>query len=302
MTSSLVTWVNEWFYHPGTPQTPQNDRMSCYEATVVLIGGFIHGSTSFGVQRNIHDLLTYLLLGWNPITSWPKESEFDKPDISFEVFDVIRDLQKRLLDFQNKNSGGCTFPLLDCLDRVCHQYGSTSVHLYTGERLTMLMLSLWLLKRNTELPKYDLGLVRNLLDLSYRSESVGMFDVDIEYARSNHDLHYCDWIRRLIDRLLRINVPTKELINSVAYAGWYMSLVRASRMLKTQSRSVQWKEEIENLLNGEIEMLKSVLYHADLKCSEDQIQDGSSLRNSARLFRLFKKKPPPVKLLPVEPR
>lgn len=302
MTSSLVSWVNEWFYHPGTPQTPQNDRMSCYEATVILIGGFIHGSTAFGVQRNIHDLLTYLLLGWNPITSWPKESEFDKPDSSIEEFEVIRDFQKRLLDFQSKNLRSCTFPLLDCLDRVCRQYGSESTNLYIGERLTMLMLSLWLLKRDTTLPKYDLGLIRNLLDISYRSEKVGLFDVNIEYARSNHDLHYCDWICRLIERLLRIRVPTTEFINSVAYAGWYISIIRASRMLKSQSRSSQWKEEMQNLLNGEIETMKSILYHADLRCSEDQIQDESSLRDSTRLFRLFKKKPPLVKLLPVEPK
>lgn len=303
MTSSFVTWVNSWFYRPGTLETPENDRVNCFAAAVVLIGEFVSAIPVRRVQRNLHDLLTYLLLGWNPITAWPKESEFTGeplPEEDREKWKVTLESMKRHLNFQNPNRSPCIYPLLTYLTSSCAQHGSSAAQLYIGERLTMCFLALWLFKRSFELPRYDLGLIRAYLDLYYRSVNSASDEIEIEYARTNHHLRYCDWFNKQVDRWLRLNVEQSNFINNLAYTGWFISLVRAERMFRRAVRCSEWHDEVKGLLTDQVKQMEAALQSADLRVVEDQIREGSSLQRSARLFRLFKIKPPPVKILPVE--
>lgn len=296
--TSLVSWVNSWFYNPGTVETPTNDRMYAFVAATHLVGAFKSVIPIHKVQKNLHDLLTYLLLGWNPITAWVKQSEFPASDVEYTA--NARDTIKCLLDFQCNQPPVSFYPVLTTLTKLCDEYGSKGSALYDGERMTMLYLSLWLIERKFKTPLHDLGLVRNLLDLYYRSANSAAESMEIEYARSNHSLHYASWFIYQVDRLYRLHTPLNELKSDLAYIGWFISLIRATRMLKDKSRNVDWVTETTTILNKEVQLMRDAIDNASLKCIEDVVRDGPSLRSSARLFKLFKSRPPKVKILPVK--
>ena len=100
--SGLVTWVKEWFDDPGNINTPSKDRIAVHQATVLLIRGILRGDCSSKIERRVHEYLTYLLLGWNPITAWPKQSEFEDPGTEqMDEWQSCSDAFKNLLDFDN---------------------------------------------------------------------------------------------------------------------------------------------------------------------------------------------------------
>lgn len=294
--SALTTWVNSWFYHPGVDTTPSVNRRYCFAAAVDLMGSYIYGNEDRKVKRNLHDLFTYLFLGWNPITKWPNESDYPKPEKELLDISQVQDAIKKLLDFERPTSLSCLYPLLTYLTTACKKYNADTEEFYIGERVSMIMTSLWLLKKETLCPVQDLGLVRGLLDLYYRSDAIAVEDASVEYARTAHHLRYYSWFNTQVDRLIRMRVSTEELINDLAYIGWYVALIRANRMLKAPtSLSSDYRKSLEARLDGEVKIMMATLDNAALKCSEDQVRDGPSLRSSARLLKLLKFVKPKVK-------
>ena len=287
----LDEWLKEWFYRPGSISTPEDDRMYCYEVAACLIKNAIRGNLKRSDRRVIFDLLTYLLLGWNPITEWPNESVFE-PQGKVEDWSRVKTTMRDLLNLEHVPDRGRAYELLAIVVKECTRI--TDVHdasLYEGERITMLMLALWLLDPNTTTPKLDLGLVRACLDLYYTSEAAQTLDnVKIIYGSTRSTPNHCAWIVKQIDRLFVRNTPTDELMSSVAYLGWFSSMVRISRMMRTASRTSMWIEIPKIILREEVAALKTTLYDAEMKCESEKVRDGSCLWCAAKLFRMLKGK------------
>lgn len=300
--SSFVTWVNDWFRHPGTPQTPTHDRMMCYMCAVLMIGDRINKDKSKDNLRKIHDLLTYTLLGWHPVTAWPKRSEYVEDEKYAQVFNIDELLYtvKILMDFETSEAhrSGHT-GLLSILVRMNNAYSSKSSSRYIGEIMTNLMLGMWLLNRNATIPAKNRTIVRACLDLYYTSEKYAVTDIDSEYAQPNVPLKYGPWLNKLIDYLLYSGVSTKELYDSLAYVGWFMSLIRTSRMMKLMSRTEDWKQGVATMLNSEVQRLTSILDNWKMNVYEDHGNDNADVCRGSILFRIFKIRPPRVKILPV---
>lgn len=298
---SFVTWVSDWFDQPGTSQTPTQDRIPCYVAAVLRIGEIVNSQKVLPVptreMHELHDILTYLLLGWNPITAWPKDSEYPDPGAEQTTIPHWKEAQtaiKKLMDFDNKGYSSCIYPILTCLSAACDARGSVGTNFFLGERITMLMLTLWLFDKRTSIPVTDLGLVRSCLDLHYTAKKFSLKTVDEEYVKTNSDIRYCTWMKKQIDRLIELNLPSETLMTELAYIGWFVSLVRSSKIIPFIARTENWKVEVATRLELEVSALRDVLSNARMNCNGDQIRDGSSLRRSARLFRMFQKNPPPV--------
>lgn len=292
----LTTWVNSWFYHPGVNTTPPVNRRYCFAAAVDLMGSYIYGNDDRKVKRTLHDLFTYLFLGWNPITKWPNESDYQKPEKELLDITQVQEAIKKLMDFERPTTCSSLYPLLTYLTTACKKYNADSEEFYIGERITMIMTSLWLLKKETLCPIHDLGLIRGLLDLYYRSDAIAVEDESVEYARTAHQLRYYSWFNTQVERLIRMRVSTEELVSDLAYIGWYVALIRANRMLKASTcLSNDYRKPLEARLDGEVKIMMATLDSAALKCSEDQVRDGSSLRSSARLLKLLKFVKPKVK-------
>lgn len=294
----IYEWANSWFNEPGGELTPKVDRMLLFVATVALLG---ERSNDARDERDVHDHLEYLLLGCNPITNWTKESEYElDQDSAFykECHLGLREPLKKLLDYTNPDSGSAMYSLLIQTLKACEQYGSQNVSLVIGERVTMLMLAFFLLDRRIERPTKDIGLIQSCLDLWYSSEKQAIDESrDYEYASMRHDLRYANWLVMNVERLFKMHVETSELKASLAYIGWFASLVRAYRVARVfTSSNESWGNELLEVASNEIVALRSVRYRSELKHHEDQIRDGSSLHAAVRLFRMFKVKPPPVKI------
>lgn len=291
----LDEWLKEWFYRPGSISTPEDDRMYCYEVAACLIKNAIRGNLKRSDRRVIFDLFTYLLLGWNPITEWPNESIFE-PQGEVEDWSRVKSTMRDLLNFEKAPDSSRAYELLAIVIKECTRI--INVHdasLYEGERVTMLMLALWLLDPNTTTPKLDLGLVRACLDLYYTSEAAQTLDnVKIIYGSTRSPPNHCAWIVKQIDRLCVRNTPTKELMSSVAYLGWFSSMVRISRMMRAASRTSMWIEIPKGILREEVVALKTTLYDAEMKCESEKVRDGSCLWCAAKLFRMLKGRPTPT--------
>jgi len=308
MAERLIDCTNRWFYSPGCLITPQSDRLEIFRATVSLIDSK-RGECS--QSKNLHDYLTYLLLGWNPITLWPKESEFTTPDNEEAMvgWERCRESMKDLLDFDAECPNA--WPLLTCLETCCNTFGNKSASLFVGERITMMILALSLMDRKLALniPKDDLGTIRACMDLYYKSAKVPLENRPAaqdsalaEYASTKNPMMYCDWIRNQIDRLLRLNVPTDRFKLTIAYLGWFASLVRSHRTLRACSKCKDWLDETTVILEREVEIMSNVLWKSANNCHDDKVNDSSDLGKLAKLFRVFRIKPPPVKIRPVQAR
>lgn len=289
--SGLVTWVKDWFDDPGNINTPSKDRIAVHQAVVLLIRGLLRGDYSSKLERRVHEYLTYLLLGWNPITAWPKQSEFEDPGTEqMDEWQSCSDAFKNLLDFDNCKPTSI-YPLLICLSRWCERFGNTSSSLFVGERVTMMILALWLADRKCNGYRClanDLGSVRACLDLYHRHKGIAVGTVDHEYASTNHELHYCLWIKKQMDRLLRLDIPSETFRSTMSYLGWFASLVIMVRTTKAASRCQSWIFDTGGALETEVIGLKETLDASALNCNPDQVRDGT------RLFRIFSKNPPPV--------
>ena len=115
--TSLVEFVNFWFDHPGEPSTPERDRIFVYAACIEMLSEIRKSSPSSKTMKNLHRYFTYLLLGWNPITAWPKHSEFPVTENKNEVmpnWECCRETMKELLDFDKPIRN--VYPLLVCLE------------------------------------------------------------------------------------------------------------------------------------------------------------------------------------------
>lgn len=292
--NSLWQWVNEWFYAPGV-QTPQNDRWYCFIAAVNRINGFMTGEhVSRDDRKLVFDLLTYLLLGWNPITAWPKASDYPAPDNPQTDKDnlispIVKNTLRRLMNFEidQPNKGGA-YQLLDYYVGMCERHGRKSTELFIGEHITMLTLALWLLDMRTNIPANNLGVIRACLDLHYRSRMFSVTTPDTEYASTKSDMNYTGWVTVQINKLLERKVPADELLSTTAYIGWFASLIKAHRMISVHSRVPEWKQHTEDILTEHVSKMKQCLHDADMKFEEVQNRDESDLRCKAKLFRLFR--------------
>jgi len=291
----LDEWLKEWFYRPGSISTPEDDRMYCYEVAACLIKNAIRGNLKRSDSRVIFDLLTYLLLGWNPITEWPNESIFE-PQGEVEDWSRVKATMRDLLNFENAPDSSRAYQLLAIVIKECTRIINVNdASLYEGERVTMLMLALWLLDPNTTTPKQDLGLVRACLDLYYTSEAAQTLDnVKVIYGSTRSTPNHCAWIVKQIDRLFVRNTPTEELMSSIAYLGWFSSMVRVSRMMRAASRTSMWMEIPKTTLREEVVALKTTLYDAEMKCESEKVRDGSCLWCAANLFRMLRGRPTPT--------
>lgn len=289
--SGLVTWVKDWFDDPGSLNTPSKDRISVYQAVVLLIRGYMYGDRSEKNLRRIHGYLTYLLLGWNPITAWLKATEFEDPGTEqMEDWSLCVEAMRKMLDLEDKSISK-VYTFLAKLSVWCGEFGSTNKSLFVGERITMMMLALWLLDYNCNGYRClanDLSSVRACLDLAYRSKRIAVGTVDHEYASTNHELRYCMWIKRQMDRLLHLKVDTEKFRSTMAYFGWFVSLVITERSFKTSPRCKTWEMDVGAAVETEIIRHRETLDAASLNCNVDQV------RNETDLFVMFQHNPPPV--------
>lgn len=293
--TQMTSWVKDWFYNPGCIDTPEKKRSMCFCAAVELIGLSMSRRASKEDTRVTHEILTYLLLGWNPITAWPDPSDYDEPtEETISNWDDIRDNLKGLMNFVDAERKVNLYVLVANLVRLCDEYGSTSTNLFIGERVTNLILALWLLDTGTSTPK-DVFVIRACLDLYYRHKQSAPGLLDHEYASTNHEIKYCSWIKDQVNRLLKLNTSNDEFRRQVAYLGWFVSLVRASRITATVHRCDSWKAELAVALEEEVKLMQDTLNNRPLKF-EDEDRNGSILNRSARLFKLFRLRPPPVKI------
>ena len=288
-------WVHEWFYSPGVLRTPEKDRLYCFELATVLIHRFICKESTREDRRFLFDLLTYVLLGWNPVTAWPNASIFDPPEglvVNDTKFDV-----KELLDFESSTVNRTrAYSFITDVLRNCSACNNQSVNLFTGEKISSSILALWLLSKTTATPTTDVMLIRACLDLFYTSDSVEPKTLDVEYASSKTDPNYNDWIVTQINRLLGRSIPNEELFASIAYIGWFASLVRVNRMMQLPSRSQKWHSEASAILIAEVQKLKATLLGSAMQSESEQIRDGSCLWCAAGLFKLLRTHP--VKWIP----
>ena len=293
--TQMTSWVEGWFYDPGCINTPEKKRRMCFCAAVELIRVFVRQQPDRDIRRTTHEILTYLLLGWNPITAWPDPSDYDEPgNETIDNWYDIQDNLKGLLNFVDSDRRVNLYTLVANLEKVCDEFGSRSTSLFIGERVTLLTLALWLLDINTSTPK-DVCVIRACLDLYYKHKSTAPGLIDHEYASTNHEIKYCSWIKDQITRLLKLNVPSDEFKRYVSYLGWFASLVRANRIVAAVPRCDAWKSELAVMLESEVNLMLETLQDRPLKF-EDETREGSSLGIAARLFRLFRLRPPPVKI------
>ena len=293
--TQMTSWVESWFYNPGCIDAPDRKRKWCLCAAVELIRDSMYYPQSKSDRRITHEILTYLLLGWNPITTWPDPSEYDEPDESLiDNWDDAQESLKGLLNFEDEYTKTNLYTLVTCLLRTCETVGSRTSDLFTGERMTVMMLALWLLDRDTSNSK-DVFVIRTCLDLYYRHKATAPGLVDHEYASTSSELKYCSWIKDQIDRMLKMNIPSDEFKRNVAYLGWFASLVRANRIVASCNRCDAWKSELAVALEKEVELMLDTLRNRPLKFV-DEVRDGSTLTFRARLFKLFRLRPQPVKI------
>ena len=301
--SPLVSWVKYWFNDPGCIDTPDKQRKWIYVATTVLIGRVIKHNSTRDDLRTIHEFLTYLLLGWNPITAWPDPSDYDEPDQDDDWnklkecgYDRAVESMRGFLNFEADSCRTTNlYGLVATMSKVGKEIGSRATVPFVGEHVTMLMLAHWLLDRSTEIPS-DISLIRACMDLSYSEKRIAPVNSVHEYASTNNDVRYSAWFCNQIDRLLKLNVPSDEFRRSLAYLSWFSALVRSKRILFVLNRDERWKEEVDELYNEQVNMMRGTLDNIQLKCDEDKVRDGSSLNASSKLFKLFRIKPPPVKI------
>lgn len=286
-TIPMVEWVHEWFYAPGVLRTPDKDRLYCFETVVVEIRKMIFKADNREDRRFIFDLLTYCLLGFNPVTSWPNASIFEPPDVV--VDDDTKSIIRRLLNFEssevNKSSA---YALISKMIRVGYENNNKSTPLYYGEHNTNIILALWLLDTHTTTPKQDIGLLRACLDLYYTSESSEYKTLDEEYASTKLAPNYNLWIANQINRLLKRNISNDELFASVAYLGWFASLVRTKRLTAIPSRTSTSADDVNAILMNEIDQIKKTLFSSDMVSESEPVRDGPCLWCAAQLFRLLR--------------
>ena len=291
-TSDFLAWVKDWFYHPGSINQPQQDRISVFQA-VVMMTGYQPTSES---SRTLHDMMTYMLLGWHKVTAWIKTSEFDPPDNPEEVagWESCKETMRSLLDFDVGYVSNI-YPLLICLDAKCKDNSVMNLSRFTGERLYMLVLALSLIDRKMT-RQLDLSSIRACLDLLYRSRTLAVKAVEHEYASTSHDLFYFSWIHNQINRLLMLHVPTDEFRSTVSYLGWFVSLIRAYRTIAASHRNESWVVEFNKMLDNEEKLLRDAIDSSSLNCHPDRVRDGPDVCSTSRLFSAFRIKPPPVKI------
>lgn len=302
MASAYTTALKEWFYKPNLLTTPEHDRMYCFKAAVSRIGAAIlDGRMSKEDLRLTHDLLTYLLLGRHPLTDTENESEYEQSEhihlATLVRWGEVRDTIVKLMDFTTKKPHGNFYPLLVGLMKELKPDYPRYTSNYAGEMITLQYLALWLLDRKVRRPEKDLGLIRACLELSCRADNMAPGEIDHEYAFISNDLKYCEWFTQQVNRLLELQVDVQTLKSSMAYMGYFISLIRATRMKFEENDAA----ELPNYLQFEVDALKDTLHNADLRYEECRVKEGAGkLASMMRLFTTFRIKPPPVKILPVK--
>ena len=300
--SALVNWVKSWFYEPGCDETPDKPRMRVFFATVVLIWRFISQEGNKRDLKTIHDFLTYLLLGCNPVTGWNKDSDYSIGEpppppqyLSEELWSSSIDSFKTLLDFESNELVSNPYNTITCLAKLNAVIGNKKAGCYVGERVTMLTLSLWLLDKTTVIPT-DVPLVRSCLDLAYREKRLKVDGIDHEYTSTGHNLLYTFWVNDQINRLIRLNVSTPVLLKQIAFMGWYCSLIRAHRALQLDTIiDDPCKVEVASIYKHIVDTMKATLDSSPMKVAKDKSENSSDLGATTWLFRIFRINPPPKK-------
>lgn len=289
-----------WFFDPlaGTP--PAHSREHVFLATVYHMDRIGHCDH----LRMVHDYLTFLLRGWNPITAWVNYSAYDSRDnLRDPLFDdLVQSLFGRLLDFEKEHGSGFRYDFLSNLARMCVASLHPEHDEFIGEKLTLTVLSAWaILKKVPDVSVLDYVSMRACLDLYYRSELRNAIDdVNSEYLQGR-GLNYGGWLLEQLDRLARSDLPTDKVVEIVIYLAWFSSLVRAGRMSKpvaTQikqeslnhlSNDLLYAEAIPIIMSRHVKELRNALNKKPLSLYEPQ-QATSTLRSFFNVFGVKPKK------------
>lgn len=228
MSSPLVQRVDGWFVDPHEyPISQENIRAWIYMATIEQLGLGLRGRSDW---KRIHNFLTYLLLGWNPVTA-RVDAHISTVSGSEGLWSSeFVALIKQLLNFERPVTTSDRYTLLQYFSRFADQLARTGTTQIREEEFTLTTLMLWLTTKRTEAcHPQDIVAVRACIDLYQRGRSSSVSTMDVEYTL-NHQLGYSIWLQKQLHRLLVLNKGLEELCDELSYLAWFAGLVRVNRM------------------------------------------------------------------------
>lgn len=290
-----------WFYNPIELSEPYNVRELLFAAVVCHLG---YQSCGYPVNaKRVHDYLTLLLRGWNPITAWTlpraeRQTDEHYNDPLFE--DCVQPLFKVLLDFDRSSSMSDRYRYLAYFSRLCEDLGKDTSDSATCERFTLTSLAMWLLTRRLpEAECLDAISLRACMDLHYRDLTYATTTIGQEYLFYT-DLAKASWLHKQVERLMRSSEPTSLVVDQIVYLAWFLSLVRARRMfeqcvatnptenLNQAVQTEQLKESVNELVHRQIYHVRQLIDHLPQRVIEPD--DFSKLPKFLNVFGIKPRK------------
>lgn len=277
MLSPLIRRVDKWFSDPHEyPLTQESIREWVFMAAVEQLGVGLRCREDW---KRIHNFLTYLLLGWNPVTA--------RIDAHIAVSDGERlwspefvVLIKQLLNFEKPVSISNRYSLMRYFTQFASQLTKVETTITRAEEFTLTIMMLWLTTRRVEIDiPQDIVAVRACLDLYQRGRGTGVSTMDVEYTR-NQPMFYSAWIQQQLQRLLVMDNGLEELCNEISYMAWFACLVRVNRMSVGTNN-----ESIRTMLSNHVEKMYEFLDKFPL-IAVDENDDKSARKLS--LWKLIK--------------
>lgn len=228
MSSLLVQRVDGWFTDPHEyPISQEHIRAWIYMAAIEQLGLGLRCRSDW---KRIHNFLTYLLLGWNPVTA-RVDAHISTVSGSEGLWSPeFVALIKQLLNFERPVTTADRYTLLQYFSRFADRLARTGTTQTREEEFTLTTLMLWLTTKRVEAcHPQDIVAVRACMDLYQRGRSSTVSAMDVEYTR-NHPLCYSIWLQKQLRRLLVLDKGLEELCNELSYLAWFAGLVRVSRM------------------------------------------------------------------------
>lgn len=228
MSSPLIQRVDGWFTDPNEyPISQENIRAWIYMAAIEQLGLGLRCRSDW---KRIHNFLTYLLLGWNPVTA-RIDAHISTVSGSEGLWSPeFVALIKQLLNFERPVTSSDIYTLLQYFSRYADQLARTGTTRIREEEFTLTMLTLWLTTKRAEACQpQDIVAVRACIDLYQRGRNIPVSTMDVEYTL-NHPITYSIWLQQQLRRLLVLNKGLEELCNELSYLAWFAGLVRVNRM------------------------------------------------------------------------
>lgn len=276
--SSLVKWVEKEFLSPNSADTPSNDRMWMFAAVVDLI---TRGVRSHADYRIVHQIFTYLLRGWNPVTMSIKPSCYGKTAGDYFT-DEYKALVKELMDFESVPRKGVGYALL--INYVKNSVkGVYTQSEFEEEQKTLMLVALWLIKRpkTIVMPK-NIILVRACMDLYCRhlhTPNRGEY----EYIASG--LGYMGWMTKWIDNILSSDLPFDQAVDAIIYLAMFACLIRAYRFALPVGTNDEYALGLLKTLQSKVAELKEYIDKYPLVASETKLAKGRQFNYFGRSFK-----------------